>query len=64
LASLYITKKKLLLFNPGFGVISIIINRNMVKKLFNERNYMSEVIVPKILNDGVNIKIEHIEDAF
>lgn len=64
MAGLYITKKKLLLFDPGFGVISIIINRNMVKKLFDKRNYRSEVILPRILNDGVNIKIEHIEDAF
>jgi len=64
LASFYIASKKLSGFNPRFNVISIIINRSLIKKMVEKDNMwngMTELNTPQ---DKSLLKIEHIENAF
>jgi len=67
-ASFYITSNKLSGFNPSFNVISIIINRGLIKKMV-EKDSMSNGITElntllNTLQDKSLLKIEHIENAF
>lgn len=64
LASFYIASNKLSGLNPRFNVISIIINKSLIKKMVekdNMSNGMTELNTPQ---DKSLLKIEHIENAF
>lgn len=64
LASFYIATNKLSGFNPRFNVISIIINRSLIKKLAEKNNITYGITELNILEDKSLLKIEHIENAF
>ncbi len=64
LAVFYITKNKLLLLNPIFSVISIIIRRSLLKKLYSKEDCLLERIPSVILKESDDVKIELIENAF
>jgi putative endonuclease len=63
IASLYILKNGILL-NPAFTVISIIINRSLLKKLFGRKIHISGVIPSDILMNQADIKIEYLDNSF
>lgn len=64
LASFYIASKKLSGFNPRFNVISIIINRSLIKKIIEKDNMSNGITELNTLEDKSLLKIEHIENAF
>ena len=64
LASFYIASNKLLGFNPRFNVISIIINRSLIKKIIEKDNMWNGITEINVLGDKSILKIEHIENAF
>ena len=64
LASFYIASNKLLGFNPRFNVISIIINRSLIKKIIEKDNMSNGITEINVLGDKSLLKIEHIENAF
>ncbi len=64
LASFYIASNKLSGFNPRFNVISIIINRSLIKKIIEKDNISNGITEIDILEDKSLLKIEHIENAF
>lgn len=64
LASFYIASNKLSGFNPRFNVISIIINRSLIKKIIEKDNMLNGITELNILEDKSLLKIEHIENAF
>ena len=64
LASFYIARNKLSGFNPRFNVISIIINRSLIKKIIEKDNMSNGITELNTLQDKSLLKIEHIENAF
>jgi len=64
LASFYIASNKLSGFNPRFNVISIIINRSLIKKIIEKDNMSNGITELNTLEDKSLLKIEHIENAF
>ena len=64
LASFYIASNKLSGFNPRFNVISIIINRSLIKKIIEKDNMSNGITELNIPQDKSLLKIEHIENAF
>jgi len=64
LASFYIASNKLSGFNPRFNVISIIINRSLIKKIIEKDNMSNGITELNIPEDKSLLKIEHIENAF
>ena len=64
LASFYIASNKLSGFNPRFNVISIIINRSLIKKIIEKDNMSNGITELNTLQDKSLLKIEHIENAF
>lgn len=64
LASFYIVSNKLSGFNPRFNVISIIINRSLIKKIIEKDNMSNGITEINVLGDKSLLKIEHIENAF
>lgn len=64
LASFYIASNKLSGFNPRFNVISIIINRSLIKKMVEKDNMWNGITEINVLGDKSILKIEHIENAF
>lgn len=63
-ASFYIASNKLSGFNPRFNVISIIINRSLIKKIIEKDNMSNGITELNIPQDKSLLKIEHIENAF
>lgn len=63
-ASFYIASNKLSGFNPSFNVISIIINRSLIKKMVEKDNMSNGITELNIPQDKSLLKIEHIENAF
>ena len=64
LASLYITNNKLSAFDPSFNVISIIINRSLIKKMVEKDSMLNGITELNTPQDKSLLKIEHIENAF
>jgi len=64
LASFYIASNKLSGFNTRFNVISIVINRSLIKRIVEKDSIQNGITELNTLKDKSLLKIEHIEDAF